>query len=57
MENSSTTPIAIAVLQTTPFSFLSMPKVNINATYDNCLKILLKWKYVDTPHTEKCYYD
>ena len=44
MENILPTPITIAVYLTTPFSYLSIPKVNINATYINCLKLWLKWK-------------
>ena len=49
MEDFSTTPITITVIMTTPLSYLSMPKVNINATGNNCLT----WKKVDTPRTEK----
>ena len=41
MEDFSMTPIKIAMFP------------NINATDSNCLKIWLKWKHVDTPHTEK----
>ena len=45
MQNLLTTPITIAVFQITPFLYLSMFKVNINATGNNYLKIWLKWKW------------
>ena len=37
MENFSTKPIKIAMFQTTPLSYLPIPKVSINATDNNCL--------------------
>ena len=56
MKSFSTTPIVIAAFLTTPFSYLSMPKLNINGTDNNCFKFGQSGNKVDIPHTEKIFF-